>query len=159
MKKHSQKTAKNGDGFTSLKNVRVAMTSDAKSQANKPSIRLRKKESNALGSNTPKSLTSSPDEKKFKLNHPCDICKKELFLNENIARLANEFFHTECLIKISADVFLERNHYKSKCVEFIKRLQELKSQFCTPNKPMNTFQYARELEEEINELIKEVKGK
>ena len=34
-----------------------------------------------------------------------------------------------------------------------KKIEELKRQFCYPNKSMNTFQYARELEEGINELL------
>lgn len=170
------------------------------SQANKTSIRSRKKESNALGSNTPQSLTFSPDKIKEMFRRMQekniqriyisngDFRRLEKEINEIESKLYEKFivehykkygvkvgdkllFETaennfnqgkesakEELAELKATVRKLKNKraYWENCYrKRTEKLKELKSQFCNPNKPMNTFQYARELEEGINELIKE----
>lgn len=39
----------------------------------------------------------------------------------------------------------------------LKLIKEFENQFCYPNKPINTFQYARELKEGIEELTTKIK--
>jgi hypothetical protein len=99
----------------------------------------------------------------LKLNHPCSICKKELILGDSLTYSKNGVYsHTECLFneKISK---VQKTYFKLGEIKARRRFSILLSvferQFCYPNKPMNTFQYARELKEGINELIKEMEKK
>jgi hypothetical protein len=41
--------------------------------------------------------------------------------------------------------------------DILEMLKEFERQFCYPNKPMNTFQYARELKEGVEELTQKIK--